>query len=235
MSATTDSGRSLTSDQLAAYRRDGYVLVPDLYSAAEMLEWKSQIKQLLLAEKFSAKHGVRVWMNEHLPDYFRPKMADPKVASILRQIIGPDIEFLSVKTVFKNSETSFSSPWHQDRFYWHGIEKISVWIALDDATPENGCLKFIPGTHKGLLPMKTVQVDEGFDNRIDDDVLEGMPVETIPVQRGGAVFFSDLAVHSSHPNSVGTDRWSMISTYRDRSVPDPATVWKTSMQLKTTT
>ena len=140
---TTASATRLTSDQLQAYHRDGYVLVPDLYSNAEMLDWKQHIKDLLLQEKFSAKHGVRVWMNEHLPEYFRPKMADPKVAAILEQIIGSQVEFLSVKTVFKNSATTFSSPWHQDRFYWNGIEKISIWIALDDATPENGCLKFV--------------------------------------------------------------------------------------------
>jgi len=231
--------RPLTSDQLAAYRRDGYLLVPDLYSGDEMLEWKAHIKDLLLKENFSATHGVRVWMNEHLPEYFRPKMADPNVAAILHQIIGPfdeaqgrpQVEFLSVKTVFKNSTTTFSSPWHQDRFYWGGSEKVSIWIALDDATPENGCLKFIPGTHTKELPKKVVQVEEGFDNRIEDSVLEGMKVETIPVKRGGAVFFSDLAVHSSHPNSAGTDRWSMISTYRDRSVKDESTIWKTSMLL----
>jgi ectoine hydroxylase-related dioxygenase (phytanoyl-CoA dioxygenase family) len=229
----------LTSDQLQAYHRDGYLLVPDLYSSEEMLEWKSHIKDLLLAEKFSAKHGVRVWMNEQLPDYFRPKMADPKVAAILEQIIGPfegaqgrsAVDFLSVKTVFKNSATTFSSPWHQDRFYWGGIEKISIWIALDDATPENGCLKFIPGTHHKELPKKVVSVEEGFDNRIDDSVLEGLPVETIPVARGGAVFFSDLAVHSSHPNTAGTDRWSMISTYRSGTVKDDSAIWKTSMPV----
>jgi phytanoyl-CoA hydroxylase len=228
---TSTSVGPLTSDQLQAYHRDGYLLVPGMYSGKEMIEWKEQIKDLLLKENFSAKHGVRVWMNEQLPDYFRPKMADPKVASILEQIIGPSVEYLSVKTVFKNSATTFSSPWHQDRFYWHGIEKISIWIALDDATPENGCLKFIPGTHKSELPMVTSQTEEGFDNRIEDSVLKDMPVATIPVKRGGAVFFSDLAVHSSHPNTAGTDRWSMIATYRDRSVKDPSTIWKTSMPV----
>jgi ectoine hydroxylase-related dioxygenase (phytanoyl-CoA dioxygenase family) len=221
----------LTSDQLASDRRDGYLLVPDLYSSDQMLEWKAQIKELLLKENFSAKHGVRVWMNEHLPAYFRPKMADPNVAAILHQIIGPQVDFLSVKSVFKNSATTFSSPWHQDRFYWGGIEKISIWIALDDATPDNGCLKFIPGTHRREFPKKVVQVDEGFDNRIEEKDLAGLSVETIPVNRGGAVFFSDLAVHSSHPNTAGTDRWSMISTYRDRSVPDESTIWKTSMPV----
>ena len=52
--ATSASVGPLTSDQLQAYHRDGYLLVPDLYSGDEMLEWKAQIKDLLLAENFSA-------------------------------------------------------------------------------------------------------------------------------------------------------------------------------------
>jgi len=44
-----------------------------------------------------------------------------------------------------------------------------------------------------------------------------------------AVFFSELAIHASHPNTSGADRWSLISTYRDASVKDDSTVWKIAM------
>ena len=63
-------------------------------------------------------------------------------------------------------------------------------------------------------------------NRVKD-----LHVETLEVAPGDALFFHDLTVHASHPNTAGTDRWSFISSCRDGSVPDSATLWKTAMRV----
>jgi ectoine hydroxylase-related dioxygenase (phytanoyl-CoA dioxygenase family) len=196
-----------------------------------MLQWKHRLAALLEKEQYAHQSGVRVWMSDAMPPDLLSAMDDEKVTPILRQIIGPEVEFLSAKVVFKNGRTRFGSPWHQDRFYWQGSEKISIWIAMDDAAPDNGCLMFIPGTHRRQYREQRVASEQGFEMRIADDDLRDLPSETIAVKRGGAVFFSDLAVHGSHPNSSGADRWAMISTYRDASVRDESTVWKHPMRL----
>ena len=214
----------LTPAQLADYHRDGFVTARGLYSAAEVLQWK-QLASDLLSREPENRVGLRVWMPEVLDPRFLPFMHEPRVISILRQIIGPDIEFLSVKAVFKNAATSYASPWHQDWFYWEGSTKISVWIALDDATIANGCLKFIPGTHKRVFERFAVE-GSAFGRQIREQDLAHLPVVTAELNRGDAVFFHDLAVHSSHPNTAQSDRWSLISTYRDASVPDSSEVWK---------
>ncbi len=54
---------------------------------------------------------------------------------------------------------------------------------------------------------------------------------TVVCERGVAVFFSDLAVHGSHPNQTGGDRRSLISTYRSAAVHDESTVWKSAMLI----
>jgi hypothetical protein len=226
--ATAHPGLSL--QQVDAYRHDGYVVVPDLYPPETMLAWKRRLAELVAPEQEALKKGgVRVWMSDQLPPDLLAAMGDERVVPILRQIVGPAVAFLSAKVVFKNGVTRFASPWHQDRFYWHGSEKISVWIALDDATRENGCLMVIPGTHRRLFTEQRVKTDTGFELRIADEDVKDLPVETVPVKRGGAVFFSDLSVHASHPNSTGGDRWALITTYRDAAVPDDSTVWKTSV------
>jgi len=222
-------GTPLSSQQVEAYRRDGYVVVPDLYPAETMLAWKRRLAELVAPEQHMLKGGVRVWMSDQLPPDLLAAMGDERVVPVLRQIVGPDVAFLSAKVVFKNGVTRFASPWHQDRFYWHGSEKISVWIALDDATRDNGCLMVIPGTHRKIFTEQRVQTDTGFDMRIADEDVKGFGVETLPVKRGGAVFFSDLCVHASHPNSAGADRWALITTYRNAAVSDDSTVWKTSV------
>ena len=211
------------------YDRDGYVIVPGLYDNAEMLRWKQVIQKTLLDSDIDvADSGVHVWRVSNFPDGLLESMREKNVAAILKQIIGPSVEFLSAKAVFKNGVTKFPTPWHQDWYYWHGAPKLSVWIALDDATPANGCLKLIPGSYKKAMPNTLLQ-ETKFANQIDDEHLKGMPVETIDCKRGDAVFFSDLAVHSSHPNTSGEDRWSFISTYRDAAAKDEANVWDQSL------
>lgn len=134
-----------------------------------------------------------------------------------------------MKTVFKDAGVEFGTPWHQDWYYWFGPEKISIWIALDNATRENGCLRVMPGTHKMQFQNQSVQAKEGFTNRLDPKELEGLPIVDAILKRGDVVFFSDREVHGSHPNRVKADRWSFISTYRNAAVLDDSKVWKSSM------
>ena len=220
----------LTTDQLAQFNRDGFVVVKSLYTREQMAQWKRIMTELIAAEPAN-KSGVRVWMEDKIHPTLREAMKDDKVTPILRQIIGPKVEFLSAKAVFKNAGTSFASPWHQDWFYWEGARKHSIWIALDNATVANGCLKFVPGTHHKVFQKSNINDGNAFVHRVTDEDLKGLREVTVEANIGDAVFFSDLAVHSSHPNVAGTDRWSLISTYRDASVKDESTVWATAMAV----
>jgi ectoine hydroxylase-related dioxygenase (phytanoyl-CoA dioxygenase family) len=222
----------LTDDQVTQYHRDGYLVVENLLAADEALAWKDILKARLAEEgKLDEPSGVRVWMPEMMDAYTRTRMLDAKMLAILQQLIGPNVEFLSVKAVFKNAKTNFNSPWHQDWFYWQGTNKISVWIALDDATPENGCLRLVPGSHRQVFDKVEVDDGHGFGHRVSDEALHGWPIETVPVRRGDAVFFHDLALHGSCPNINGQERWSAIATYRDASRKDGSTVWRTAIVL----
>ncbi len=239
MSVTTNATSQqqagpLTNEQVQAYQRDGFLLVEYLFSPQEMQKWKDRVVQLLNDSTYKGKSGVQVWFHDQLPPDLLGLMCDDRVVQILRQIIGENVEFLSVKTAFKTASTRFATPWHKDRFYWFGTEKISIWLALDDATIDNGCLKLIPGTHKQEFQRRDVKDDESFERRILDSDVAGLPIVSVPVQRGGALFFSDATVHGSHPNTLGVDRWSFISTYRDASVKDDAEVWKSALLLSGT-
>ena len=220
----------MTDSRAKQFERDGYIVVKGLYSVQEIEEWKERILTIMKKRgEEDTPSGVSVWMVEDLDPYFKEKMSDPGVVDVLRELIGPDIEFLSVKPVFKNNTTVFDSPWHQDWAYWEGSHKLSVWIALDKATRTNGCLKIIPGSHKIFLETKSVNDETGFNRRTHEASLEGLPVEVLEVDPGDSVFFHDLIAHASFPNTDGSDRWSFISTYRDGSVQDDSTVWKTSI------
>lgn len=222
----------LNEVEVAQYQRDGYVVVPDLIDPAAAIEWKAQLKARLHAEGNDLiPSGVRVWMCDNLDVYSSSQLQSPRMVAILQQLIGPDVEFLSYKAVFKNAQTTFRSPWHQDWAYWQGSPKISVWIALDEATPENGCLQLIPGSQRQVIEMQEVQDVKGFVRRITDEQVAGLPIETVPVPRGAGIFFHDLLLHASCPNRNGQDRWSVIPTYRNAAAADSSTVWKAALVL----
>jgi len=216
----------------AAYERDGFYIARGLYDDATMTAWKATLQQALEEEKFDSPSGVRVWLGQTLPEPVLGGMTEPGIATLLHAIIGPEVEYLSAKAVFKSGTTRFGSPWHQDWFYWEGAPKLSVWIALDNATKDNGCLTVLPGCHHAVLPRTTLSKGEDFANRIPDDQMPAGEVLTVELQRGDALIFSDLLPHGSHPNTAGTDRWSIISTYRDATVPDDSPVWDSSLRMQ---
>lgn len=211
----------------AQFARDGYVIVEDLFSADEMAQAKAEVRRVLDEVNAERKkdgtfrdNGVYVGLSVRSA-FFRKLNADARIADIWEEIFGPNIEFWSDKIVFKSADVDFGSPWHQDYPYWKGANKYSVWIALDDATPENGCLKMIPGSHKSEVNHGGKDTDGvGFGNRLRPEDVDESKAVIVPARKGTAVFFHDLTLHSSFANKSGKDRWALISTYRDASKDD---------------
>lgn len=219
-----------------AFERDGFYIVPSLFSRDEAKTLKEEIRRTLnqLREEAARAgknpkdlfdNGVYVGLAAG-NDYFRQALRDTRLLDVLEAILGPNVEFLSDKAVFKDAEKDFASPWHQDWSYWQGSHKISVWVALDDATPENGCLKLVPGSHHAAMVHDGDASDGlGFNHRLRSGAVDERNEISAPIAAGGAIFFHDLTLHASHPNTTGQDRWVWIPTYRDAQAEDPAYAW----------
>ena len=125
--------------------------------------------------------------------------------------------FLSDKFVFKSGQQTFATPWHYDAAYWPDTRpKLSVWIALDDATAENGALKVVRGSHRREWRHQqgdATQTNKEFTNIISESQWKPEDEVICELPRGGAIFFSDRTVHASCENKAGLDRYAIISTY----------------------
>jgi phytanoyl-CoA hydroxylase len=208
---------------------DGFTIRRGLFTEQEVTGFKQEICRLL--ETHEAHGGVFVGLAANSP-VFRELAGDTRLLDELETILGPNIEFLSDKVVLKSAATDYGSPWHQDWPYWKGIHKVSVWIALDPATPENGCLKLLPGSHR------THAVHDGdaggtklFVHRLAPGAVDEDHAAIVPCAPGDAVFFHDLTLHASFPNTTGADRWAMISTYRSASEPDLDYEWSVAARV----
>jgi len=226
----------LTPAEVEAYRRRGqltpaYRLPDDLMAhirtAIEgLIEDNPGIRpeQLVGAHvKSSADTGVRG--REDLLACAR----HPDILDMVEQIIGPDIIMWGSQVFSKPAGDGYAVPWHQDGQYWpmRPLASVTVWIAVDASTRRNGCLRVVPGTHRGgvmahetlsdgALALNQAIVAEAFDEAAAEDV------ELAP----GQVSLHDaMLVHGSAANTSGERRCGYAIRYMpatslfDRSIP----------------
>ena len=207
----------------AAYDRDGYYIAERLLSDKECDTLKAEALQIL-RQHAPPKASVLVGA-AHFSPLFRQLTDDSRVVAVLRELLPGGIMFMSDKIVFKSGAKRFPSPWHIDAFYWRGTRpKLSVWIPFDDARAENGTLTVVRGSHRrewGCQDSDMRDTNGEFGNVIERATWSAADEVTCAVPRGSAIFFSDRTVHGSCPNTAGTDRYTIISTYHAPAADEP--------------
>ena len=125
----------------------------------------------------------------------------PAIVERMAQLYGPDL-VLWRSHLFLKAPGGKEVPWHQDLSYWpiEPVINISAWVAIDEATVENGCLEVIPGSHKVCLP--SVRAPEGmlFPTMTDPtkfDVTKAVPIVLKP---GEFILFNEKTLHHSAVN-----------------------------------
>ena len=78
---------------------------------------------------------------------------------------------------------------------WKGTNKLSLWVAIDDATVDNGCLKVVPESHRAVLPHEQHTEAIAFDSRVSADSIANEQM-SVPLEAGSVLFFHDLLLHA---------------------------------------
>jgi Phytanoyl-CoA dioxygenase (PhyH) len=140
----------LSEAQVRQYRRDGYLCPIDALTPAEAAHYRARLEA---AE--AAAGGSLPGPYKHKPHlvyaFAQALIRQPRILDAVEAVIGPDI--LCWESVFFNKEphTPDFISWHQDITYW-GLEAegdvVTAWVALSPSTPESGCMRVVPGTHK---------------------------------------------------------------------------------------
>lgn len=154
-----------------------------------------------------------------LTETFRQALHLPSMVEVLTNVIGPNVKCMQ-SMLFVKGAGKPGQAWHQDEDYIPTRDRslTGAWIALDDATLENGCLWVLPGSQKrGLLWPQKFHFDERFDCARESYDFPWRDEDSIPVEvkAGSIVFFNGYLLHRSLPNRAapGTYRRALVNHY----------------------
>lgn len=215
----------LTNEQVAFYQREGYLLPGiQLFPPHKFQALKDHFEELLAQ-----------WPPDQRPEGMDvPHFTDPKlmewlladeVLDVVEQLIGPDIALFSSHFICKPTGDGKRVPWHEDSAYWktmfdprESMQVVTVWLAIDPSTPENGCMYVVPRSHttgrKGFSDYDPVDPTKNVFN-----------IEITPTQRNDAAAIPCILkpgefslhdgrlIHGSPPNTSNIRRCGYTMRY----------------------
>jgi len=227
-SSSTPSPRKPTpkkgkaEDKSEFYRENGYLVVNDVLSKEELDKMKEEILNICkgkygkinglqeIQEGESDDNIIKKYLAFHFPHkmsaHFKELMSHPNIVKVLNELIGPNVKSMQ-SMFFVKAAGKPGQAWHQDEWYIPTRDRslTAVWIAVDDATIENGCLWVIPGSHKpGVLYPQKQHNDPKFDSAGESYNFPHKDEEAVPVEikAGSVVIFNGYLLHRSLPNTA---------------------------------
>lgn len=154
--------------------------------------------------------------NPHLSGAARDFALSTRVAAIIEDLLGDSAAVFQSQFIFKNPR-AFGQPWHQDSYYFPFDKQpqIGVWLAISEATLENGCLSVLPGSHSAHQifshnPDSRTHVNQGYLEVREADDAAAVPVL---MQPGDVLFFHSYLLHKSEDNRATSRRSAMVYHY----------------------
>ena len=221
----------ITDADVAFYRENGYLLVPNVFSPAEVAELRSVTEDFVERAGAVDTHNeiydledshrrgnprVRRIKTPHLHDpVYAAASRHPAVIDVLKRLIGPSIRFDTGKLNLKSAGYGAPVEWHQDwAFYPHTNDDLAaVGIMLDDVDESNGPLLVIPGTHLG--PTYDHHADGRFCGAMDVEALNVDLDDAVPLvgQAGSITIHHARIIHGSATNRTNRPRRLLLYQY----------------------
>jgi len=215
--SVTEQPKVLTQEQVADFNSVGYIKGIPIFDEAEIGEHR-QYFDALLANVIAAGGSSYSIISAHMKyGKVYDLLTHPKIVACVKDIIGADVIGWGAHYFCKMPHDSKIVGWHQDAGYWPltPSKTVTVWLAIDDATVENGAMRFIAGSHRlGHLAPRHSNPD---DNSVLGQVVEnaeqyGEPVD-VELKAGEISIHTDLLLHGSNANPSPKRRCGLTLRY----------------------
>ncbi len=225
MTNTFAPAASSSNSMDAAYQRDGYVVIPQLFAADEIAILRQTTERelpgsdvLTKADRAGNKVSLKMW-NHAGDDIYGMFSRNERVVKRAERQVNGKVYLYSAKMILKNAHDGGAWEWHQDYGYWYNNgcmapDMVSCLIAVDPNTTENGCLEVLRGSHH-LGRLDHVRENEQFvaDSERVNVAVKMFDTVSIPLEPGDAIFFHCNLLHRSDANNSNHRRWNFICSY----------------------
>lgn len=227
----------LTQEQILTYRENGFIVIEDFLSPAELEDWRTKVMAAVKERSGKKMPGKDVKVGEddginEDADYFgkvfdqlinlwqtnegvKEIMFDKRIGKMAAELAGVDgIRIWHDQALFKRPWAN-PTAWHLDTPFWSFSDRkaLSIWVALDDATLENGCLYFMPAS------FKTTTYDNSGIGKNMDGIFQvypefaGVASAAAPMKAGSCSFHNGLTIHGAGANMTRGFRRAMTCAY----------------------
>ncbi len=245
-----------TADVLDRYREQGHVTVSGVLdegeierAVADVMRWVDERAPALTpAERAKffersddAASRLPRWIDHpvrYVPS-FEALARSPRLVRWIETLIGPGVDVYFSQVFFKPPGEGSPKPAHQDNAFAGPNDPdglVTAWIALDDATPDNGCLQFVDGSHRGPVLPHRAPPGAPYHLQIDGASLAPLRFTWAPVGKGGVSFHHGGTIHRSGPNRSAHWRRAAAITYVTKHTvfADPKLAYDPALRLAIT-
>lgn len=229
MSVTQPDGTvSISPDEVDFFRGNGFLRVDEITSQDEVTFLRDVYDDVManpgalrLIYEGDGSDGATI-NQVFLPERQRPELADTgyfrngkRAAAALLGIAEDEVVPGGLMLIYKPPTGGREAPWHQDEAFWNDrnhlkCNSLSVWMPLDEAVVESGCMQFLPGTHVNDVLLHR--------NQPGDPLVVDAPIDTstavpCPLPPGGATFHHCRTLHHTAKNTSGRPRRAMTTIF----------------------
>jgi ectoine hydroxylase-related dioxygenase (phytanoyl-CoA dioxygenase family) len=206
----------ITPEETARLEADGFLRVGPVLTADELAEARVNVDRIVAEQVRLGKRPEYAMAVHALDAYFMRLACHPRLLDILECVMGPDIVLVSTHLLCKPPRDGHPVSWHQDGAF-AAIEPMSLvtlYLALDDCSADNGCMCMLPGSHKGGLARHDV-IRDGATTRkeLGRDVIDAYPSVPLELHAGECSLHLPWTIHGSAANRSDRRRAALPMRY----------------------
>lgn len=217
------------------FNREGYVVVRGVIDADLIAEASSHVAWLQKKNPDLRPENLNHQLLAHDPFWIR-LISDDRLLDVAEQFIGPNIALFASHYISKPPFDGQPVLWHQDGSYWplDPMKVVTLWLAVDDSTAENGCMRVIPRTqHSDLKEMKQrTDVVNVLSSGMDDSLVEESLAADIILNKGDVSVHHPNLIHGSRANHSPKRRAGLTIRYIPTSTRITQQPWPSSFLLR---
>lgn len=230
---------TLTPQQIEFFHTQGYLCLDTITTPEEVARLRDAYDRIF-AQRAGREEGNQFDLagpdedekTASLPQILNPRKYAPELAgtlyeanglAIARQLLGPDAAYGGDHAIFKPAHSGAATPWHQDEAYWNpdlNYNSISLWMPLQEATLENGCMQFIPGSQNWeIVPHRSIGGDTRIHGLETVDPVDESNAVACPLPPGGVTLHGSRTLHYTGANHSDVPRRAYIIGFGTPTTP----------------